>query len=423
MRRLPSVVRLLAMTGCYLAIPPACASQERAQPPSLTTEQWRQDVAYFARELEQRHKNLLHSVTRADFARAVGRLDSAIPSLAPHQIALRLKQIAALVGDGHTGVHIPPWFTLYPLAVYWFGSELRITAATPEHRHALGARVVGIGDLGIEEVQARIATCFPSAANENPWFVLSASPAFVNRPEVLHGLGIVPALGPAPFQLEDEGGQRFTVEIAPIAAPAAASGTLVIPGLVPAAKTQPLFRQRPGEQFWFIALPDSETVYVSWRSYRGLGENARRLFQLLKRTTATRLVIDMRQNGGGDFFQGRRHMIEPVKRSPFNAKGRLFVIVGRRTYSAAMVNAIDFRKETNAILVGEPIGERPNSYSENDEMTLPNSRLVVSYSTRYYKFLEEDVEAVLPDVRIDPAWPDFREGRDPVLEWILRQGR
>jgi hypothetical protein len=39
---------------------------------------------------------------------------------------------------------------------------------------------------------------------------------------------------------------------------------------------------------------------------------------------------------------------------------------------------------TNVILVGEPIGERPNSYSENDEMTLPHSRLVVSYSTKYY---------------------------------------
>jgi hypothetical protein len=84
-----------------------------------------------------------------------------------------------------------------------------------------------------------------------------------------------------------------------------------------------------------------------------------------------------------------------------------------------MVNAIDFRKETNAILVGEPIGERPNSYSENDEMTLPNSRLVVSYSTRYYKFVDEDVPAVLPDVRIDAAWPDFRAGRDAIMDWIL----
>ena len=69
--------------------------------------------------------------------------------------------------------------------------------------------------------------------------------------------------------------------------------------------------------------------------------------------------------------------------------------------------------------MGEPIGERPNSYSENDEMTLPNSKLVLSYSTRYYQFVEEDVRAVLPDKRIDPAWADFKAGRDAVLEWIL----
>jgi hypothetical protein len=24
-------------------------------------------------------------------------------------------------------------------------------------------------------------------------------------------------------------------------------------------------------------------------------------------------------------------------------------------------------------------------------------------------------------VRIDPSWPDFRAGRDPVMEWILQQ--
>ena len=131
-------------------------------------------------------------------------------------------------------------------------------------------------------------------------------------------------------------------------------------------------------------------------------------------------MIDLRQNGGGDFFEGREHLIEPIKKRPaINQEGRLFVVIGRATFSAAMVNAIDFRKDTNAILVGEPIGERPNSYSENDEMTLPNSRLVVSYSTRYYKFLDEDVPAVEPDVRIDPTWADFRAGRDAVMDWIL----
>ena len=101
-------------------------------------------------------------------------------------------------------------------------------------------------------------------------------------------------------------------------------------------------------------------MYVSFRGYDSLGENTRKLFQLIHSNPTKRLVIDIRQNGGGDFFEGRRHLIQPLKKQPaLNQKGRLFVIIGRQTFSAAMVNAIDFRKETNAILVGEPIGERP----------------------------------------------------------------
>ena len=165
-------------------------------------------------------------------------------------------------------------------------------------------------------------------------------------------------------------------------------------------------------------------MYVAFRGYDSLGDNARPLFESIDAQRPARVVIDMRLNGGGDFFEGRKHVIEPVKRRPaIDQKGRLFVVIGRQTFSAALANAIDFKKETNAILVGEPIGERPNSYSENDEMTLPHSRLVVSYSTKYYKFLEADVPAFMPDHRIDPSWPDFQAGRDAVMEWILAYPR
>ena len=71
-------------------------------------------------------------------------------------------------------------------------------------------------------------------------------------------------------------------------------------------------------------------------------------------------------------------------------------------------------------LVGETIGERPNSYSENDEMRLPESRLQVSYSTMFYKFLPDD-GLVTPDKEIQPTWADWVAGRDPVLDWIVSQ--
>lgn len=385
----------------------------------MSKEKWREDLKYYARELPKRHKNLFHSVTQEQFERAVADLDGKIPSLLDHEIIVRLFQITASVGDGHTGVHLPPYFKRYPLALFWYGRDLRVAAAGKEYESALGARVAKIGDLGIDDVQARITSCFPSAENENEWYVLGTSPAFIVVPEVLHALGIVADTARAPFTFEDDQGRSFTLEMRPVDLPA--SGPPRLP-LLPVAKETPLYRQKQGERFWFEPLPESQTVYVSFRGYESLGEKSRKLFDFLDANPSRRLVIDMRQNGGGDFLQGRKHMIEPIKRrAAINQKGRLYVITGRHTYSAALANAVDFRKETNAILVGEPIGERPNSYSENDELTLPNSRLVVSYSTRYYKFVDEDVPAVMPDMRIDPDWAAFRSGRDPVMEWILSQ--
>jgi hypothetical protein len=397
------------------------AQKGPTRPPTVDKDQWREDLRYFARELPKRHKNLYHATSSEQFERAVAELDQAIPTLQDHQIIVRMQQIAATVGDGHTGVNIPLYFKRYPIVVYWFGRELRVTSAAEAYRGALEKRLVKIGALGIDDVLSRVVSCFPSAANENEWYVLSTSPAFLNVPEVLHTLGVVPDLGPAPFTFEDDQGAPLTLEIAPVDVPIV-DGNPRLRLTAVAPDEQPLGRQRPGETFWFTYLPDSQTVYVNFRGYDSLGENARKLFDLVDEKRTQRLIIDLRQNGGGDFLQGRKHLINPVKERPsINRKGALFVLVGRRTYSAAMANAIDFRNETQAILVGEPIGERPNSYSENDEMTLPNSRVVVSYLTRYYKFLDEDVPAVLPDQHIDPTWADFQAGRDPAMEWVLAQ--
>ena len=409
-----SVVALVVVLGGS-SLPAASKEASVREIPVLTKTQWFEDVRYLARELPKRHKNAFHTVTREQFGRSVAELEAAVPSLSDHQIIVRMMQIAASVGDGHTGVHLPRSFRLYPLGLYWFGPELRVTAAAKEYGRAIGTRVVGIGGVGIDEVQARISSCFPTAENENPWYVMNSSTAFITRHEVLHALGVVSDSQHAAFMFQDERGEQFTLDLAPVA-PDPNIGAR----LIRAATAEPLTRQRLGERFWFTYLPDSRTVYVSFRGYDELGDNARKLLQFIAANPAQRLVIDMRQNDGGDFLKGRKHLIRPVKElGDLNQKGRLFVIIGRRTFSAAMVNAIDFRKETNALLVGEPAGERPNSYSENDEMTLPNSRLVVSYSTEYYKFLDEDVPAVTPDKRIDPNWEDYKAGRDPVMEWIL----
>src|SRR5215510_13208020 len=153
MRRLISAICVATSLCCGLATTHGVA-QKDAQAPALTKEQWREDLRYFAGELQKRHKNLYHATSREQFERAVAELDGAIPSLQDHQIIVRLQQIAATVGDGHTGVHIPPYFKRYPIGLYWFGRELRVIAAAREYQSSFGMRVVKIGALGIDEVQS-----------------------------------------------------------------------------------------------------------------------------------------------------------------------------------------------------------------------------------------------------------------------------
>jgi hypothetical protein len=85
-----------------------------------------------------------------------------------------------------------------------------------------------------------------------------------------------------------------------------------------------------------------------------------------------------------------------------------------------MANAAHFRIRTRATLVGQPIGERPNSYQEARDMILPNSRWIARYSVRFYRFVDGDENLIRPDREITETWPDFEAGRDPAMDWVLR---
>ncbi|HMK27420.1 MAG TPA: S41 family peptidase [Chitinophagaceae bacterium] len=386
-------------------------AQTQASNISPDPARWQEDVKYFGEQLVKKHKNAFHHVSKEEFEKDIERLSNDIPSLKDYQVIVRLMQITAKVGDGHTAVHLPATFKRYPVGFNWFGNDLYVIAATGAYKEALGARLSKIGELTLEEINKKLASVL--SQDENKWFDMGTGPAFLIIPEILVTLGIVTDYDHAIFTFLDSTNKEIKLDLTPI--PIDPNNVWIS-----ASKTQPLFRQKLKDPFWFTYLEDINAVFLSFKNYDDLNKNANKLFDFIEEKKATRLVVDLRFNGGGDFLKGRRLLISRIKENPLiNQKGNLFVITGRRTFSAAMVNSIDFKKETNAIILGEPPGERPNSYSENDEMKLPNSGLVVSYSTRYYKFLDEDVPAFEPDIKIDPNWKDFKEGRDPVLEWII----
>jgi len=307
-------------------------------------------------------------------------------------------------------------YRFFPLDVNWFGNDLRVTRAAPEYSRALGTRVIKIEDKLLTQVKTTLNQLIPQGETEG--YALNASAFFILSAEALNALGITKSLATTRWTLADDKGKQITLAITSVAQ------RYRDIKMLPAVTNQPLYLQRPEEEFWYTYLSDAQTVFLNFKAYpQNFKEAVQGLMDFIDRHRTKRLVVDMRQNGGGDFTKVRAFLIPALKQRPaLNKRGNLFVVTGRETFSAAMTNVVDFRKETKAILVGEPTGARPNGYQEKRELILPNSGLRVSYSAEYYQFQEKDTPAVMPDKKINLKWAAYKAGRDPIMEWIRSSG-
>jgi hypothetical protein len=136
---------------------------------------------------------------------------------------------------------------------------------------------------------------------------------------------------------------------------------------------------------------------------------------------AERLVVDLRANHGGN--QRRvSALVERIGRAASNnARGRLFVLMGRKTYSSAVVYASMLANNTRAVFVGEPTGQGPRFYSVASVVELPHSRLEFEISSMATEgsVAGDDRPWLEPDVRVAYTVEDFLEARDPALEAAL----
>lgn len=379
----------------------------------LTPSQWREDLAALAHELPLRHANAFSTLSRTAFDAEVAELDGRIANASGDEMFVGLQKIAKSIGDGHTGVVAPKDRRVMPLKIERFGRDFRIVASGPGLERAFGTRLIKIAGLPIGDVWQRVMTL--TSSDELDELRAGEALIYLTRGYALHGLGVSAERGHAVYTLEDDTGHAFDVDVAGL--PAGQSVDLKAPGGANAPRLM-----HKDATFTCSTPANSSAVYCVWRGYQDLDKFSKQMFALIDKSHSQKLIIDMRDNGGGDNTIGYSEVIKPLLARPdLNRKGHLYILVGAQTFSAAMNNAAQFQDETNAILVGETIGERPNSYQEPRQFRLPNSHLIVRASTLYYTFRKKGENAVRPDKEIIPTWDDVKAGRDPVLDCALAQ--
>jgi hypothetical protein len=374
------------------------------------------DIRNLVTELEQRHPNPYHAVSREDFHRAANDLAARAPGLTRSEQIVGVMRLMAMLGerDGHSGVHplspVPGQrLSAYPLRLYRFPDGLYVVRA--EDPTLVGARIAAIGGVPADAVEAQVR---PLITRDNEWTILDRLPYFVVVAEVLDGLHIAPT-----FTFELPRGGRRDVTFAPISVQEHVGlfggwwEATTRPG------RQPLYLRLRNIQYGLTKINRGRALYVAYNATTDPGRVPQKLIRLSRNRRVTRIVIDIRLNGGGNntTYWG---LIQALRNPRINRPNRLRVLIGRRTFSAAGNFAADVDRRTRARFFGEPTGGAPSQWGDSAPIPLPSLGLVPMTAVEYVGNPDQTKVATMPDVAVPVSAADFFAGRDPVLAAALR---
>ena len=313
----------------------------------------------------------------------------------------------------------------YPIELYAFEDGLFVRRADSAHAALVGARVSA---SATPAPKRRWRGWRPSFPHENDWWVRAWGPFWLTTAEMVHGLGLT--ADPQRLALVVErAGRVDTVTVAPAGTMAHGDGGAVDMSrwvsMRPGAA--PLSEQQPGTLFWWTWLPDSRTLYAALRGVVPAPNSAtnrsqwNQLFALADSLQPARTILDIRENLGGNGGLNRYPVQQILRRPWLDQPDRLFVIIGRRTFSAGQQFANLLEAWTQATFVGEPTGQQPSQYGDHRPLVLPNSHLTVQISTVFHQAPNEfDRRAFVPPAVYAPlSSEEYRRGEDPAMAAIM----
>jgi C-terminal processing protease CtpA/Prc len=468
---------LLFSSGCASQLP---RTHHEVRPAEFdrrfSADALRADLRFLLMTCEAVHPDLYHKASCAEVAALLTEIESSLGEpLTRRKFFPHAARLAACFGDGHTAVQSPyeEWNQfcaagglVFPMEVTLAGDVLRVVRChQPDCPLAPGDTLLTINGESVAAVLARFRQ---ERAGPAIWVDVLLAQRMTAR-LWLHGVR-------APFEVEyvaTADGARRTVALDGLPAAAwriAASsagrgpnyrfewldgdiGYLDFRSMVdrPAfrALLTPMFtelRDRPARGLIVdlrrngggnSQLGDDLLSYISDRPYRMAGRKEWKVSRQLKSYLKAHVPVWIR------WFplewlheQGRRLWLTPEGQcavfegvlyrppsNPLHFDGPVCLLIGRSTFSSALMLANAVADYDLATLIGEETAETPNSFGEVYSFDLPHTRLSVGVSTARFVRANGDAEdrgGVRPDIAVVATSEDERRGIDAALERARR---
>ncbi len=435
----------------------------------ISKEQMKEDIRFWHTVMEESHVNLYHAISKEALEKLEQDLLSAIKdSITQTDAVLLIGKLAASLNEGHIGLpsssitdslysnclRFP--FLLQKTETDAWVVDRDISAA---QKLGVNARILTVNGLSVTELNRQFREYYGGL---EVWRKQQIN-TYVRKLLFFHNIK-------SPFTIDavTEDGRKVSFTTEGYSKQQADSINKVLTAAAPSA-----------EPYSFTLLQNN-IGYMNYRSMSSSSANPftdflKKSFTKLKETEAKGLIIDLRQNGGGNsgwgnalvgyftttpykfaggmkwkisehykaflnkqkksnnqgednFYHSQKNgemysfvntkLDTPQKNEPhFN--GEVIVLIGPNTFSSANMLADGIKSYHLATLMGEPTGESGNDFGEMFNFMLPNSLIIARASTKMFTRAdgdEKNFDPVIPDITVIPTAKDLKEKKDAVLE-------
>ncbi|SEC18531.1 Peptidase family S41 [Tenacibaculum sp. MAR_2009_124] len=384
---------------------------------------WLTDIDVYHKNLEEKHIDLYKNISKEEFEQELSSIKRGLHVKNQMDIITDLMRLTRRVGDGHTSVSLSAIKKhVFPFELYRVNGEWRVVKAISKYKHLLGKRLFKIRGINVGEVAKRVSEVAQFVENEHSKIVRTGQ--YMTISELLLNLDVIDNYQRIELTFLNDSNHELEVVVEAIDS-----------GDYYKREKEVLERKaigvkRPSDAkhnfLWYSSLESLSAVYIRFESYPSFDEMkafGATVLGYIQKNKTKRLIIDLRNNGGGDFFVGTFLAYYLNLADSIDWKSGVYVLTDKVTFSAATSNASQYRHMLNAKIVGEPTGSNPTGYQDMGQFILPNSKLVMTYSKRLFRFQEAITEGVQPDQVIHYEWKSYSKGEDNMLEWIFNDIR
>jgi len=372
------------------------------------------DLMYYRDTLPVKHKNLFNKISKAEFEQKVAAVAGNIDSLNEESFMIALYKLNVSIGDEHTRIE-PRFKQGLPIQFTTFNDGIFVTGIAPPQSAMLLWKLIAINGHPIDEINQRFREVFKA---DNASYFEIYMQRYLDNPVFLKGLGILSSDENAEFTLRSGNNETRRVTLY-------AAGRDSLQLVSPSQYTTLLPYKQPDKNYWYEYDPERKTMYFNFAhciedERQPFPEFNKELFSSIDSLHPDKIIVDLRFNDGGNSGVLTPFM-DSIQQSYLNKKRHLYVLIGKQTFSSALMNAVRFKRYTKATLVGQMTSGNINHYGEVRGFRLPNTKIVIGYSTRYWENWKGKKGALMPDTEINYSAINFINNKDEALEYIYQR--